>query len=673
MIRTLLILISLLFVDAVALRAEIRLSAPAAQTVFQRNQRNEGVIRVHGTCTLPYTRLEARLVSWPTPGTEPAAWVALAMPPGQGTFHGDLTARGGWYTLEVRGTLEQGEPDTASVKPVGIGEVFLIAGHSNAMGLPNLGARDGSNNVVSFSALNKFLNPENITVAPNAPMPAPRFEPLKAEKYIFPSGESAWNWGELGTLLADRLGVPVLFMNAGWAAANSFNWREAAEGKNTRNIYVDKDWPNRQPYSNLINTLRYYHSWLGIRAVLWFHGENDAAHLRISQADYAANIKKLVEVTRKDFGHSMAWVFAHCTVSLNNSETYLPVLNAQIQLAETPGLLAWRGPFTDTIQVPRPNHGHFENVKGGTQGLTQLAQAWNRNLTDAFFAQRPAYAPQAALFAGVVPRSVSPGQAFLLPFRASGSLPASTLFEAQLLNEHGDFVAPVGVGTQSPLRVVMPANLPDGRYRLRILAQQPTLTGNVSDFFRVERGLPSPQLVRSLEIRTTEGRSTVHALVAANTDIVRFTIERSDDRTTFAPIRTLAALPANGSTSILYSFTDPAPSSQTAYYRLRLEKRSGAAEYSNVLAAFRGDSPAILMAFPNPASANEPVFVRTDFPDALTYRLFDTKGSPVPVELAASDIIGLSVLRPAYVLPPGLYLLQITRGTLTQTQRLLIR
>jgi hypothetical protein len=673
MIRTLLILASLLFSALLPLRAEIRLGAPAAHTVFQRNQRNEGVIRVYGTCTLPYTRLEARLISWPEPGTEPMPWVALAMPPGQGTFQGELTARGGWYTLEVRGTLEQGEPDTASVRPVGIGEVFLVAGHSNAMGLPNLGARDGSDDVVSFSALNKFLNPENITVAPDAPMPAPRFGPLKSEKYIFPSGESAWNWGELGTLLADRLGVPVLFMNAGWAAANSFNWREAAEGKNTRNIYVDKDWPNRQPYSNLINTLRYYHSWLGIRAVLWFHGENDAAHLRISQADYASNIKRLVELTRQDFGHPMAWVFALCTVSLNSAEPYLPVLSAQIQLAETPGLLGWRGPYADTIQVPRPNHGHFENVKGGTQGLTQLAQAWNRSLSDAFFAQRPAYAPGAALFAGVVPHSASPGQAFLLPFRISGSLPATGRFEAQLLDEQGAFVATVATGSQSPLRVVLPATLPEGAYRLRVVAQGPLFTGNPSEQFRVVKGLPSPQIVRSLRIQATDERTTVHALVAANTDVSRLTIERSDDRQTFASIGILPALPANGGISMLYSFTDPAPPSQTAYYRLRLETRSGTVEYSNILAAFRGDAPAVLTAFPNPASANEPIFVRTDFPEAYTYQLFDIKGAPIPTELASSNIIGLSELRPAYVLPPGMYLLQITRGTITHTQRLLIR
>lgn len=422
MIRLLLIFIFLTLAKIESVQARIIISYPTHHTVIQRNQQNEALLQVGGMYTVPYTKLEARLVSLDQAGSGSGAWTALTAPAGQGTYWGALVAKGGWYRLEIRGLAEQGQTDTVSVHPVGIGEVFLVSGHSNAMGLPKLGSKDGSERVVSYNALNKNLNAENITVAPDEPMPVPTFSRLKADDFVFPSGESAWNWGELGTLLSNRLGVPVLFMNAAWAAANSINWREAAEGKNTLNIYVGKNWPNRQPYSNLINTLRYYHSWLGIRAILWFHGENDAFHLKISQQDYFTNIRRLIELTRKDFGGNMAWAVALCSVS-QTIDPYLPVLSAQVLLSEIPGLNVWKGPYTDTIQAPRPQHGHFENVNGGTQGLTQVAQAWNRNLTDAFFAQTPAYTPASSLSTGLVPHTASPGHSFLLPFQASGKLP----------------------------------------------------------------------------------------------------------------------------------------------------------------------------------------------------------------------------------------------------------
>lgn len=647
--------------------AGIAVSFPTKNTIIQRDQSNRGRLYVSGTCTFPYATLEARLISLSPGGGVEGPWVPLTLPAQQGTFSGSLVAQGGWYTLEIRGTLSTGEVDTVSVQPVGIGEVFLVAGHSNAMGLPDLGAKSPSDRVVSFNALNKFLNGDNITVAPNLPMPVSHFEPLKAENRIFPSGESAWYWGELGAQLVARLGVPVLFMNAGWAAANSFNWRESAEGRNTMNMYVGKDWPNRQPYSNLINTLRYYHSWLGIRSVLWFHGENDAAHLKISQADYYQNLHRMFQLAGHDFGHPLGWVVALCTVSFI-TEPYLPVLDAQIQLAAEPN--NWRGPYTDTIQVPRPAHGHFENIRGGTQGLTQMAQAWNRALSDAFFEQRPAYTPSLFLHTGLVPREASPGQSFGVPYQSEGTLPDSITVE--LLDFGGNFLAVVGSGTQSPLRVSLPTSLPDADYWLRVVAQNPTLVGTTSEILRVRQGVPSPQVVRSLEARILQNSVEIYALSAPTPGTTQVTVERSDDRETFQSIGTLPAA-FNSGVSHLYSFTDTNPSTQTAYYRLQLDSSDGTSQYSPLVAVFRGDTPGVLSAFPNPVSPGEPMYLRTDFDDPFSFQLFNIQGQAIAAEIGPSGIRGLSILQTTTLLPPGIYLLEITRNGIRQTQRIMVR
>lgn len=663
-------LLCLLFIGIGGAYAKISVSFPQKNIVIQRNQNDRGTLRMGGTLTLPYEKLEVRLVALAGNEEEAGAWTLLSVPDRKGVFFGSLDARGGWYKLEIRGFLEGQVADSASVQPVGIGEVFLVAGHSNAMGLPNLGAKDAVEQVVSFNALNKFLNNENMTVAPDGPMPAPTFEPLKATNRIFPSGESAWYWGELGSLLVARLGVPVLFMNAGWAAANSINWREAANGQNTRNIYVGKDWPNRQPYSNLINTLRYYHSWLGLRSVLWFHGENDAVHLKISKADYYQNIRRLIEKTNQDFGLTVGWAVALCSVSYNASEPYLPVIDAQVQLAETPGLRVWRGPYADTIQVPRPDHGHFENIKGGTQGLSQMAQAWNRSLSDAFFSQTPAYTSGGFLLTGVVPRATSPGQSFLLPYYAQGINTFQT--EAQLLDAAGNFLAVVGSGSANPLRVNLPATLAEGSYRLRVVAQNPTQPGSVSEIFQIENGSSTPQLVKSMETRVLDNQLEIHALMAAHPDLLQLTVERSENRNVFQVLGDIP-LSSDKTSSRLYSFTDTQPLSQIAYYRLRLRDQAGRVQYSPAIAAFRGDNLPALTAFPNPAPLGEPIYLRVDLPQTFEYQLTDAQGKKIPADLADSGIIGLPMLRVSPAAPPGLYFLQIKTEQTTWVQRIMLR
>ena len=650
-------------------KAGITLTFPAKNTVIQRDQNNQAQLLVSGIYTIPYQKIEARLVALPAQPEGTGTWVPLLMPDRQGIFQGTLLARGGWYRLEIRGITTDNKVDTVSVQPVGIGEVFLIAGHSNAMGLPDLGAKDASERVVSFNALNKFLNGDNITVAPDIPMPVPQFEPLKAKNRIFPSGESAWYWGELGAKLVARLGVPVLFMNAGWAAANSVNWRESAEGRNTLNMYVGKDWPNRQPYSNLINSLRSYHSWLGIRAILWFHGENDAAHLKISQADYYNNLRRMFQLARQDFGQPLGWVVALCTVSFI-TEPYLPVLDAQIQLAAEPG--NWRGPYTDTIQVPRPDHGHFENIRGGTQGLSQMAQAWNRALSDAFFAQRPGYTPATSINTGLVPQEASPGQTFRVPYQIVGTRPDTTQVLVHLLDAEGNFLAVVGTGTKSPVRITLPTSLPKANYRLRVVAQNPMLLGTTSEIVRVKPRVPFPQVIRSLEARILENVVEIHALSASTSGTSQIILQRSDDRETFQTVATLPTSSDPGS-SYLYSFTDPNPSDQTAYYRVRLMQTDGTSQYSPLVAVFRGGTPAVLTTFPNPISSGEPIYLRTDFDEPFRYQLFNVQGQIIPAEIRDSDIRGLSVLQIPGPLPPGLYLLKTERDGINQTQRILVR
>ncbi len=224
-----------------------------------------------------------------------------------------------------------------------------------------------------------------------------------------------------------------------------------------------------------------------------------------------------------------------------------------------PILMPGRVPIRIPFRYLAPTTVILKTCAGGTQGLTQVAQAWNRSLSKTFFAQQPAYVPTGFLSTGIVPRLASPGQSFLLPYAKQGTLPDPIQVVAHLLDSGGNFLALVGSGTQSPLRVTLPASLPDADYRLRVVAQNPTLAGTASEVLRVRQGVPSPQMVRSLEARIVENSVEVYALSAPAPGTTRVTVERSDDREIFQSVGTLP-VPSNPGTSHVYSFTDPNPS-----------------------------------------------------------------------------------------------------------------
>lgn len=649
--------------------AQLAITFPTERMVLQRDPQKPVQIPVSGFAFLPFDRVEARLVA--LDGSLPVSeeWSLLEARPQHGSFSGSLAAQGGWYRLEVRGIFQEKPVDTVRVNRVGVGEVFLISGNSNAMGLPNLGAKGASDQVVSFNALNKSLNKEFITVAPNEPFPKPVFTPLSATNNVFPAGETPWYWGELGDMLSKRLGVPILFLNASWAAANSENWRETAEGRDTRNIYVGKNWPNRQPYSNLINTLRYINSSVGVRSILWSHGENDAAHLKISQARYYDNMRFLIQRSRQDFGQNVPWVIALASVSINLPSPYLPVVNAQKQLGNDRGFNLWPGPDTDLIQVPRPEHGHFENVNRGTQGLTEAAQAWNNSLTDEFFQKSVPVLPRGFVHTGVVPAAAPPGSRFQISYRVGSNLSAGSQVQAELLNETGAYVATVGAGSGSPLMVTLPGNLAAGQYHIRVVVQQPRLVGSLSEPLVVNPELKSPQFIRKFIAYPTEYEVTLYWLMAIDTERRSMTVQKSLDRENYEDVGPVNPGPDTRNPQF-YSYVDPNPDEGTAFYRIRTEHWNGSVHFSPSVAVFRGDAPPPFTVFPNPAERG-PVFLRTDNAEQFELQLVDQQGRVVPTHVRPSEVIGLSIMEPATFINPGLYTLVVVHEAKRYSQPIL--
>lgn len=355
----------------------LRITYPESRAVFQRETDNSSTIYLSGNYYQPVDSVQARVQAEATGQGFNTDWITIQRSVQGGVFQGSVRARGGWYRLEVQAFSGGAVIGSDVVRKVGVGEVFIITGQSNAQGFQNFGAvaaTDDRVNCVSYnnSTANSLNDP-----------PAPTFQQLSANALIGPRGQSAWCWGVLGDLLVRQYGVPVLFINTAWQATVIKNWRESADGKITKNIFalgtVNENFPAGMPYANLVIALRYYCSLQGLRAVLWQQGENDNIPVHSTRKSYGDDMQYLINKTRADTDRYPAWVLARS--SYNDGQVSQDVIQAQNDVINTYNNNVFAGPFTDNIQIPR----YEGNVHFGGDGLKQLGQAWYESLNAIFF------------------------------------------------------------------------------------------------------------------------------------------------------------------------------------------------------------------------------------------------------------------------------------------------
>lgn len=353
---------------------------PSPRAVFQRNPNNTAQINIKGLCPTQTERVDIRVSPAAAGyGQNSDAYVLLDSQPANGTFSGSVTATGGWYNLDIQAIVQNKVISHIRVTPVGVGEVFIIAGEANAQGVNPIRSV-ASTTDDRVSSVPHF----NYTDTTRLPLP-PLFSTLSADKPIGPHGNTAWCWSELGDLLTDRLNVPVLFYNTAWAGTTVRNWRESMEQGNT-NTNDNTPMPAGMPYSNLKRVLKDYVPLTGLRAILWQQGESEYYSSNPQATNYATDLKALINRTRLDAGFTqLPWIVARTSVDnttslLYPSGSYEPVTNRQNEVIQTTAQVL-AGPLTDTIQIPRPGGTYFQGT-----GLTRLSKAWDTALTSTVWA-----------------------------------------------------------------------------------------------------------------------------------------------------------------------------------------------------------------------------------------------------------------------------------------------
>ncbi|WP_229217135.1 sialate O-acetylesterase [Dyadobacter luteus] len=364
--------------------AQVNIDYPSSRAIFQRDKNNSAIIYISGSYTKNVDRIEAKLTAINGGGN--VDWRTIHSNPQGGFYSGSINSSGGWYELQVRGMLGDQQVGIQTISPIGIGEVFLIAGQSNAQGFINnrnendnfdygvQRANDDRVNCIDFSTTGKG----------SFDLPYPSFTHLESDTQVSPRGEGAWSWGKLGDLLANRLQVPILFYNVAWSGTIVRSWRESINGT-AYSPYSPTEFyaPSGAPYGNMRSVMQYYVPITGIRGVLWLQGEGDN-QWETSMDSYVNDLQTVINTNRSESGKNVSWMVS---LTSYNGETASRITNAQQKVISTlPNMFT--GPNTDVIQIPRTD---FARIHFHHEGLTSLAEAWNNQLNDDFFNRSEPY------------------------------------------------------------------------------------------------------------------------------------------------------------------------------------------------------------------------------------------------------------------------------------------
>lgn len=365
---------------------QITIGFPVERIVFQRNNANLGFVNVYGNVSQDCDRVEARLIARAAGQGVTTSWVVIDSRVDGQAYSGKIQNAGGWYRLEVRGVKNETVLFTSSVERVGIGEVFLIAGQSNAQGYGTAPNARGANDDRVNAYLPNYHDTHGTDQYRNLPnyLSELSFGKLDAGRGPGPTGYTPYCYGELGDMLTNRLNVPVLFFNVGFTGTSSTNWAQSSRGIPTYNETFGDLLQNGAPYRGLQVTLQSINTLTGFRSVLWHQGEYDRftnSSAGLSPPEYYSNLNTVIQKSRTDIGAQIPWVVSRA--SLYQGTVDSRVIDGQNMVINTvPNV--WAGPSTDNIQPNRYDGGHFQNA-AGSQGLTLLASAWNAALTDTFF------------------------------------------------------------------------------------------------------------------------------------------------------------------------------------------------------------------------------------------------------------------------------------------------
>jgi hypothetical protein len=358
---------------------QISINFPMERQIFQRNNSNEAFIHINGNFISEYDSITAKVFPRVIgQGTE-SNWQTLDYRDEKPYFSGKIIAKGGWYQLAVKAYKNGAVIDSIGRARVGVGEVFVIAGQSNATGTTNesglgIDSKDDRSNIMNYANQRN-----NYNTFPFGFSPMNEDSMASDTVIVGPFQIAPWIWGKVSKDLVDELNVPVMFYGAGYGGTLVAWWQQSAYNlpynPTPGGPWVRSDYEH--PYGALGAVMKFYASLTGIRAVLWHQGE---AEDQDSTANYYQGLlEQVISKTRQQIESStLAWMVARASYS--NGPKPNTILGQNQVINNDVNVFA--GPETDNLVGSnyRSDNIHMDKP----DGLMEHATYWVNYLTNGF-------------------------------------------------------------------------------------------------------------------------------------------------------------------------------------------------------------------------------------------------------------------------------------------------
>ncbi len=354
-----LMLLPLNLLTAAPATPEVALSSPLDYQVFQRRTVDEGTIVIRGSVLVDADTWQYRVIANGSDSTG-VAWENIKSPVASGKIALDVKTKpsAGWYRVEVRGLKDGKTVAEAAVEHVGLGEVFIVAGQSNA-------ANHGSEKQMTKSQLVSSFDGKQWSIANDPQRGA--------------SGNGGSFIPAFGDAMTARYGVIIGIVPVAVGSTSVREWlpkgvrfkQNTTTGKGVV-AKGDEFESDGVLFAKICQPMKD----LGIggfRAVIWHQGESDAgqsnAARQISGAQYVEFMEKLIRSSRNQAAWPVPWFTAIATFHSEQEQENTEFRKAMKSLWSKG--LSWEGVDTDALRGDLRAGVHFNG-----NGLQKHGQLW---------------------------------------------------------------------------------------------------------------------------------------------------------------------------------------------------------------------------------------------------------------------------------------------------------
>lgn len=304
-------------------------------------------------------RVEARI----SPVSE--SWQPVSFDHAKYTFREAITVpAGGYYTVAVRVVCAGKASDGLEADHVGVGEVFVIAGQSNATNYGEVLQTTQTGMVTSFDGQ--------------------KWHPADDPQWGVQDNSSKGSFiPAFGDAMYEKYHVPIAVACVGHGSTSVRQWFPAGERfvlAPTMSKYVHQtpggEWESDGTLFNGMMTRIHQLGPNGFRALLWHQGESDAhqqAGHDMSGSEYARTLLEIIEASRREAGWDFPWFVAQVSYHTPADPSTPEIREAQSSLWRDG--VALEGPDTDQLTgAMRQNNG--TGVHMSDAGLKAHGKLW---------------------------------------------------------------------------------------------------------------------------------------------------------------------------------------------------------------------------------------------------------------------------------------------------------